>query len=292
VAPETSKFQYSVVEYLNEATVLLRFRTADVLPKWETESPSVRAVTNHCAKYLSGITKDTSELLARKISLTSQLLEEADDSAKWNLYNEMSGLRNKVREQQAKAMPGVFASALLANAVKLLTELDGKLNLLLDEAYQLNKLTKGVASQQLKEPIPLDVSSILGEMRSYNDSSKSSFWNLLDPHRSWNLDRGRIDIINRLGKLNDYPQREVLWARFLAPQLEAIEQKALTISQELQMRRGAWQLIGNGLNNVAHLLGEENENGRRSWYEDPFSISAKTQSRMTNDVNALCEQYT
>jgi len=289
MAPDT-RFQYSVVEYLNQATVLLRLRTADVLPQWETASPSVRDVTSNCANFLFNITRNTSGLLARKISITSQLRVETDDSVKWNFYNEMSGLRNKVRDQQDPAIPGISASGLMTNALRLLTELDGKVTVLQDEATQLNKLTQDTASQQLKDPIPPDVSAILAEIGSYNDSRKPTFWNLFDPHRSWNLDHGRIDIINRLGKLNDYPQLAVLWARFLAPQVEAIEQKSSTISRELQMRRGKWQLISNGLNNVTHLLGEENEGGRMFWYDDPFSISAKTQLRIINDVKALCEQ--
>ena len=284
------QFQYSVTEYLNQATVLLRYRTADVLPKWGRVSPNVRDVTGVAAKSLARIAQSTSELLVEKIELTGRLREETNSDAIWNIYNRMSGLRNQVRNQEAQGTPG-NAHRNLTIAFELLTELDGKLTVLLDEAHQLKKVIQGVASQHLKDPVPENVAVLLNDMRAYNDSSKTTFWNLLDPNQSWNLDKARIDIINRLGPLgNDYPRASVLWARFLCPQVEAIEQEASTIALEVQLRKGTWQLIGNDLSNVARLLGEENEADRVSWYHDPFSIVANTQLRMMKEVRDLCAQ--
>ena len=290
MASAPHQYEYSVVSYLNEATVLLRMSTADVLPKWAGLS-SLRDVNNAGARTLATIAESVSELLVTKLSLTDQLHAETDNDARWNIYNQMSGLRNGVRNREAKAQRGVTATLLLTNALKLLTEFDAKLTVLLNEAHHLNSLMQGVASQHLKEPVPQNVVTLLDDMHRYNDSSKAVFWNLLDPNRSWNLDKERIDTIHRLGAINEYPQASVLWARWLCPQVEAIEQKASSIARDVQLRRGTWHLIENYLGNVDRLLGKEDATDRMSWYEDAFSILAKTQLRMMKEVAAQCAEY-
>lgn len=286
MASDSTDFPYSVILYLNDANILLRMRAAELLPRWSTRSPNLRDINVSGARTMVDVAEHTAELLLQKVACTVQLQLAASDEARWPIYNRMSGLRNGVRSPAARAHRGITGTLLLNTAVSALADYDASLSRFVDEVHQFKHLLQGVAEQRFTEPVPPTVSALLGDMAAYNESSKATFWGLLGPEAGWKLDPGRMALQQRLAALQEYPQASVIWARYLAPQIEAIEQRATAIGRDVQLRRGGWQLIANHLANVAHLLGGEGEVDILAWYADPFSLLARTQLRLMQQVAA------
>lgn len=293
MASSPPQYQYSEEVYLNDAIIRLSWRTYDVLPAWGKDFQNVQDQVSSSAHFLVAAAASTCELLERKISLNIRLREETEQNARWAIFNQMSGLRTGVSRQEVKVGSGAFtASYLLTSALQPLKDFDARLAVLLDEAQEVGKIVQVVSGRQLNAPVPDYVTHLLRDMSAYNESRRKTFWNLLEPNEAWKLDPGRSEIHKRLtsSPLVDYPQASVLWARFIAPQAEAIEKEARSLAVAVQLQRGKWQRIENNLNGVAQLLGGEGPGEMYSWYEEPFSLFSKTQLRLMKEIGALCEK--